>query len=525
MVGDFVNRKHGRAEVAYPDARYQHESLKPILEPTYGVIVYQEQVMQIAQELAGYSLGEADLLRRAMGKKKPEEMAKQREVFESGAKNKGVDPQLALKIFDLVEKFAGYGFNKSHSAAYALVSYQTAWLKTHYTAEFLAATLSSELQNTDKIVMLVEECRSMGITVRSPDVNEGEYMFTVNDEGEIIYGLGAIKGLGEGPIESLIAARKEQAFSDFFDLCARVDARKVNKRALEALIRSGAVDGIGPAGVTDVDRCRAVMWQSMPDAVQAADQAARNEDAGMQDLFGEVVPSADNGNANPYEPYGKVRAFSTRERLRGEKETLGLYLTGHPIDEYEEELRQFAPRRIVDLRPESGNQLVAGLVVSQVVRKTRRGDMATLVLDDRSGRIEVTVFSDVFREHREKLVKDTILVFEGRVFHDDYKGEPALRASGVRTLMEARKGYLKGLRLRLDPQCADQDFRGELERILRPYTGGACSMFIDYSFTDALGTIELGDPWRVYPEDELLIKLRDSFGTGRANLGYQDQLQ
>ena len=230
MVDDFINRKHGRAQVAYPDAKYQHEKLKPILEPTYGVIVYQEQVMQIAQELAGYTLGGADLLRRAMGKKKPEEMAKQREVFESGAKEQGVDPELAIKIFDLVEKFAGYGFNKSHSAAYAVVSYQTAWLKTHYPAEFMAATMSSDMDKTDKVVTFVEECRSMGLNLLPPDVNIGEYQFTVDKDSNIIYGLGAIKGLGEGPVESIIEARQAGPFKDLFDFCSRVDPRKVNKR-------------------------------------------------------------------------------------------------------------------------------------------------------------------------------------------------------------------------------------------------------------------------------------------------------
>ncbi|HMW49830.1 MAG TPA: DNA polymerase III subunit alpha, partial [Cellvibrionaceae bacterium] len=246
MVDDFINRKHGRAKVAYPDAKYQHESLKPILEPTYGVIVYQEQVMQIAQVLAGYTLGGADLLRRAMGKKKPEEMAKQREVFQDGAKNKGIDPELAIRIFDLVEKFAGYGFNKSHSAAYALVSYQTAWLKAHYPSQFMAATMSSDMDKTDKVVTFIEEVRAMGIALLPPDVNRGEFHFTVDERDNIIYGLGAIKGLGEGPVDNIIAARKDGPFLNLFDFCARVDVRKVNKRALEALVRSGALDTIGP---------------------------------------------------------------------------------------------------------------------------------------------------------------------------------------------------------------------------------------------------------------------------------------
>jgi len=248
MVDDFINRKHGRAEVAYPHPDFQHECLQPILEPTYGVVVYQEQVMQIAQALAGYTLGGADMLRRAMGKKKPEEMAKQREIFREGAAGQGVDPELAMKIFDLVEKFAGYGFNKSHSAAYALVSYQTLWLKTHYPSEFMAAVLTADMQNTDKVVTLIEECRKMKLSLVLPNVNVSDYTFTVDDQGQIVYGLGAVKGLGEGPVESILEARAEGgAFKNLFDFCDRVDLRKVNKRALEALIYADALDELGPS--------------------------------------------------------------------------------------------------------------------------------------------------------------------------------------------------------------------------------------------------------------------------------------
>jgi DNA polymerase-3 subunit alpha len=319
MVDDFVNRKHGRAQVAYPDAKYQHEKLEPILKPTYGVIVYQEQVMQIAQELAGYSLGGADMLRRAMGKKKPEEMAKQRSTFEDGAKSEGVDPELAMKIFDLVEKFAGYGFNKSHSAAYALVSYQTAWLKTHYPAHFMAATMSSDMDKTDKVVTFIEECREMKLNLMPPDVNSGEFYFTVDDDDNIIYGLGAIKGLGEGPIESIIEARASGPFKDVFDFCDRIDPRKVNKRALDALIRSGAFDRISPKIELDYDR--AVMHAAMPEAVKAAEQSAANVNAGMADLFGELVPSGDDGT-DVYADFRNTRSWNIRERLAGEKDTL-----------------------------------------------------------------------------------------------------------------------------------------------------------------------------------------------------------
>ena len=526
MVDDFVNRKHGRAEVAYPDATYQHEWLKPILEPTYGVIVYQEQVMQIAQELAGYSLGGADLLRRAMGKKKPEEMAKQRSTFEDGAKGKGVDGTLAMKIFDLVEKFAGYGFNKSHSAAYALVSYQTAWLKAHYPAEFMAATMSSELQNTDKIVIFIEECRAMQLDYRLPDVNEGEYMFTVNGEGAIVYGLGAIKGLGEGPVENMIAARNEGGpFTDLFDFCARTDPRKVNKRALEALIRSGCFDSLG------VDR--AVLLASLPEAVKAAEQSAGNKAAGMMDLFGEVVSAA--GEENVYADYDNVRPLSPKEKLGGEKDTLGLYVTGHPIDEYEKELRQFVRKRINDLVADKGNQLMAGLVVAMRTMKNKRGDtMAFVTLDDRSARIEVTLFADAFEEVREKISKDAILVVEGQVTFDDYSGQLKVRGKSVKTLLEARQSHISALRLQLceadfveqravsNGSYQPQAFDISLKQLLEPsLQGGNTPVLIDYQREGACGQLVLGDQWQVQPSDELIQRLKERFGDGAVSLAFK----
>ena len=524
MVDDFVNRKHGRAEVAYPDAKYQHEWLKPILEPTYGVIVYQEQVMQIAQELAGYSLGGADVLRRAMGKKNAEEMARQRTSFEDGAKAKGVDPELAIKIFDLVEKFAGYGFNKSHSAAYALVSYQTAWLKTHYPAEFMAATMSSELQNTDKIVIFIEECRAMKLDYRLPDVNEGEYMFTVNKEGAIVYGLGAIKGLGEGPIENMIKTRDESGpFTSLFDFCERTDPRKVNKRAIDALIRSGSFDSLGVE--------RAILLAAMPEAVKAAEQSAGNRDAGMMDLFGDVVSADEHGDV--YSDYQNVRPLSPKEKLGGEKDTLGLYVTGHPIDEYEKELRQFVRNRIVDLKADFNNQTMAGLVVGLRTMKNKRGDtMAFVTLDDRSARIEISFFADAFDEAREKIAKDSILVVEGQVTFDDYSGQLKVRGKSVRTLLDARQASVKSLELRLD----DKDFLGhgnikvdgktsfsqQLKNILEPSVSGTCPVMVEYCRTDAKAQIKLGQQWLVQPSDELIQRLKDRFGNKNVRLNFTD---
>ena len=520
MVDDFINRKHGRAQVAYPDPKYQHPLLKPILEPTYGVIVYQEQVMQIAQVLAGYSLGGADLLRRAMGKKKPEEMAKQRETFESGAKAQGIDPDLAIKIFDLVEKFAGYGFNKSHSAAYALVSYQTAWLKAHYPAHFMAATMSSDMDKTDKVVTFIEECRNMKLNLLPPDVNRGDFQFTVDEGNNIIYGLGAIKGLGEGPVEAILAARQDRPFTDLFDFCARVDSRKLNKRSLEALVRSGAFDRLGPG--VDLDYDRAVLYAAIGEAVKAAEQSAANASAGMSDLFGEVVPTSD-GDGDVYQDFRQVRRWSNKERLNGEKETLGLYLTGHPIDEYETEMKHLVSARIADLKPEKNKQKVAGLVVAFRVMKTKRGDnMAFITLDDRTGRLEVAVFTDTFSQHRDKLVKDALLVVEGQISHDDYNGGLKMRADDVVDLADAREQSVAGIKLVWRSGGLPVEYSSKLRSLLESHAGGGCPITIIYDRSDVNAEIVLGENWRVKPNDELLQSLRVLYGNTSVQLVYRN---
>ncbi|PIX70747.1 DNA polymerase III subunit alpha, partial [Shewanella sp. CG_4_10_14_3_um_filter_42_91] len=309
MVDNFIERKHGREEVSYPDAEYQHESLKELLSPTYGIILYQEQVMQIAQVLSGYTLGGADMLRRAMGKKKPEEMAKQRGTFKEGAINNGIDGDLSMKIFDLVEKFAGYGFNKSHSAAYALVSYQTLWLKTHFPAQFMAAVMSADMDNTDKIVTLVDECERMGLPLIPPDVNKGQFKFTVDDDLNIVYGIGAIKGVGEGPVESILEARKDGPFIDLFDFCARVDLKKLNKRVIEKLILAGALDTLGPH--------RASMMATLPEAISAAAQHAKAEAIGQHDMFGLLNSEPEDSKQN----FVQCTPWPDKIWLEGERET------------------------------------------------------------------------------------------------------------------------------------------------------------------------------------------------------------
>ena len=526
MVDDFINRKHGRAELSYPHPDYQYAGLEPVLKPTYGIILYQEQVMQIAQVMGGYTLGQADMLRRAMGKKKPEEMAKQRGGFIEGCAKNGIDAELAGNIFDLVEKFAGYGFNKSHSAAYGLVSYQTAWLKAHYPAPFMAAVLSADMHNTDKVVILIEECRSMKLRIDAPDVNTSEFKFTVNEDGRIVYGLGAIKGVGEGPVEAIVECRNEGGpFKDLFDFCNRVDLKRINKRTLEALIRSGALDRLGPhyqdepkAYQASVDLNRAVLLAAMEEAVQAAEQTARSEQSGHMDLFGGLFAEPE---ADVYANYRKVRELSIKERLRGEKETLGLYLTGHPIDEYEKEVRRFARQRIVDLKPSRDLQTVAGLIVNLRVMKNKKGDkMGFITLDDRSGRIEASLFADAFASNQALLQNDALVVVEGEVSHDDFSGGLRLRAKRVLSLESARTALAESLRLRVDRQMLQGERLRWMAELFQRHKG-ACPLTLDYTGSEARAMLQFGDNWQVDPTDSLIQALRDQFGRDNVFLHYR----
>ncbi|MGO2241148.1 MAG: DNA polymerase III subunit alpha [Halomonas sp.] len=516
MVDDFINRKHGRAEVSYPHPDYQHELLKPVLAPTYGIILYQEQVMQIAQVMAGYSLGQADMLRRAMGKKKPEEMAKQRDGFMEGCAANGIDKNLAGNIFDLVEKFAGYGFNKSHSAAYALVSYQTAWLKAHYPGPFMAAVMSTEMDNLDKVVPLIEECRNLKLTVTPPDVNVGGYKFTVDTDARVVYGLGAIRGVGEGPIGAIVDARKADGpFKDIFDFCRRMDPKRMNKRTLEALIRSGALDTIGPN--------RAVLFAAMEDALKAAAQNHTNQNLGMLDMFGDAFAEADDSESNVYAEYLSAREWTDRERLSGEKDTLGLYLTGHPIDEYERELKRFVSTRISDLKPSRDPQRVAGLVVGMRTMKSKRGDtMAFITLDDRTGRIEASLFGELFEQLRGQIESDQVLIVEGEVSSDEFSGGLRLRGKDVTPMVTARIRYGQAVELALDAEQINGRLVESLRDSLTPYRDEAgLPVRLQYRHPAAVAWLELGDEWKVAPSDDLLLALRDVQGQAGVQLRYR----
>ncbi|WP_462321152.1 DNA polymerase III subunit alpha [Halochromatium sp.] len=527
MVDDFCDRKHGRADVAYP-----HPDLEPILKPTYGVILYQEQVMQIAQVLAGYSLGGADLLRRAMGKKKLEEMEKQRAIFEQGAAERGVDPKVATYIFDLMEKFAGYGFNKSHSAAYALVSYQTLWLKAHYPAAFMAAVLSADMDNTDKVVTLIDECRSMLLKVEPPKINRSELRFTIDGDEAVVYGLGAIKGVGESAIASMLAMRQQDGpFEDLWAFCRRIDLQKTNKRVLEALIRAGALDELGEN--------RATLMNRLPVALKLAEQHHAQQAAGQGDLFGALDATPSTTAVVAPDPQIAAQSWpdwDEDERLLGEKETLGLYLTGHPINRYEGELNAMVSQRIGRLleaaqglgagagpRGQDREQrTLVGLIMAIRANKTARGRMATVTLDDRTGRIEATIFPELFEQVRHLLVPDAIIAVTGALRPDHFTSGWTITATEVRTLAEARTQLADHLLLRLDLSEPAEHARGvdvvqALAAALEPdRLEIGLPMLLEYRRPGAAVTMRLGASWRVEASDALLKRLRQLLGAETA---------
>ncbi len=505
MVDDYINRKHGRTSV-----KYMHPSLEPVLRPTYGVILYQEQVMQIARVLSNYTLGGADLLRRAMGKKKPEEMAQQRAVFVDGAKHNGVAESLATHIFDMIEKFAGYGFNRSHSAAYALIAYQTAWLKAHYPAPFMAAVLSADMEKTDKVVTMAAECRDMKIQLLPPDINRCDYEFVPVGADTILYGLGAIKGLGRSAIDAILEARASGGlFRDLFDLCRRLDPRRVNRRVMESLIRAGALDEIGPH--------RAALIAVLTPALSSAERITRDQSAGQGSLFGESQPIA-----AAVDTYPEIPPWSDEQRLEGEKETLGLYLTGHPIARYADELAAITGTSIAELRPtQDRSVVVAGLVVAIRTMQTRRGDrMAFVTLDDRTGRLELAVFADIYQRSREQIAKDNLLVVEGQVSVDEYTGGFKMSADRIYTIDQARAAFGKRLVIEISQAQAGNGFVGQLKSILAGGARGRCPVWLRYRNGEATADIELGDAWRIEPNRNVLASLAELAGDQNVQLDY-----
>ncbi len=501
MVDDFIDRKHGRQKVEYP-----HPSLEPILQPTYGTILYQEQVMQISQVLAGYTLGGADLLRRAMGKKKPEVMAEQRSIFEDGSVANGVDKEIAVHIFDQMEKFAAYGFNKSHSAAYALVSYQTLWLKTHYIEAFMAAVLSADMDNTEKVVMVIEECRDANVIVTVPNVNLSEYKFSVNDKDEVVYGLGAIKGVGEGAIETIIEGREKGGpYHDFQDFCNRVDLRRCNKRVMETLIKAGALD--------DFVGNRATLLNAIPEATKAAEQFSKAQSVGQDDLFGGDffnTGAMDSTSGEASSNFSQLPEWSEDERLRLEKETLGLYLTGHPIEQYLGEIRQFTTHKLMDLSPDKKqNIVIAGLIIAMRTMNTKRGDkMAFITIDDRSGRQEIALFSDKYELYKDILIKDSIIVLVGELGLDHYSGNARVTVDVIYDLDAARNHYARRLLIPLVHAQVNDAFITQLKEVLTPFLeAGECPIVCQYEGEKAKAMLHLSKDWRIYLNNELLHRI------------------
>lgn len=501
MVDDFINRKHGRAKVIYP-----HPSLEPILRPTYGVILYQEQVMQIAQVLAGYTLGAADILRRAMGKKKPEEMAKQREIFCKGAIKQNVSEELANHIFDLMEKFAGYGFNKSHSASYALIAYQTAWLKTHYPAAFMAAVLSSDMDRTEKIIILLDECQALKLHVSPPDINKSEYFFKVIDDKHLVHGLGAIKGVGEAAIETIVLARTQKGhFTDLFDFCERIDLRKVNRRVLEALIKSGCFDSFGVN--------RATLLASLNNALQQAEQALKNQTYGQHDLLNQ------HHHTHALQ-YVETKPFSNEIQLQGEKETLGFYLTGHPLNQFLNELIHLTTCRIAELSPnEHPMAKVAGIITNIRTRQTKRGDrIAIFSLDDGTRQIDAVCFSESFQKYRSLLNEEQIIIVEGEVSLDDFNNSPRIICKDLYTINQARERQAKYLQIHLsDMQTFDiTQFKHLLSKHL-----GNCPVIIRYQRDDIQADIKLGKKWMIKPSDDLLAVMSEQLSIQQLTFQYR----
>jgi DNA polymerase-3 subunit alpha len=500
LIPDFIERKHGRQRVEYLDPR-----LEPILGPTYGIMVYQEQVMQIAQVIGGYTLGGADLLRRAMGKKKPEEMAQQRGIFVAGAQQNGLSQSKATQLFDLMEKFAGYGFNKSHAAAYALVAYQTAYMKAHHAAAFMAANFSAVMDDTDKLRALTEDARANGLAVLPPDINTSDYRFVPVDRETVRYGLGGIRGTGESAIASIVAAREQEPFADLFDFCRRVDKRLVNRRAVEALVRAGAFDPL--------EANRAALLASVGRALEAAEQAERM--AAQTSLFGEGEAARGGAHALADAP-----PWDLRRQLTEEKVALGYTLSAHLFSVYERELAGFPRTPLAKLAASGERAWLAGIVAAARVQMTRRGRMMVVLLDDATAQIEITVFNELYEKHRERIKEDALLIVQGKVQKDEFAGGLRVSADDLLDLGALRARFAARLALSVNGKADAQRLRD----MLAPYRAagaGSCPVLIRYDTQGASCEVALGDAWRVRPDEQLLAALGDWLAPENVQIAYQ----
>lgn len=518
MVDDFILRKQGKQEIDY-----FHPDLKACLEPTYGVIVYQEQVMQISQIIGGYTLGGADMLRRAMGKKKAEEMAKHRSTIAEGAKKKGYDPALAEHLFDLMTKFAEYGFNKSHTAAYAVVTYHTAWLKAHYCSAFMAATMSSDMDNTDTVKIFYEDTVANDIKILPPDVNTSQYRFEPVDAKTIRYGLGAVKGCGEPAVRAILSGRDDGKgpFKDLFDFCARVDRRAVNRRVVEALVRAGALDSVAPPA-SDNSPHRAKLLATVGDAMEAADQAASSAgQCGLFDAPGEVSAIAPE--------YIEAPEWTEKKRLTEEKTAIGFFLSGHPFHSCAAEVRRIVRTPLARIEPKREPQMLAGVVSAIRVKMGSRGKMAFVTLDDGTTPTDVTVYSEVLEASKGKITQDEVLIVDGKVSNDEYTGGFRVIAERLYTLGEARGRYARMLTLHINGEVAasggPQAAITRLTSLLQGHRGsrdeGGCLVRISYRNAKAVADLPLGEEWRVKLDESLLENLKQWLSSESVEIVYQ----
>lgn len=500
MVDDFILRKKGQQSIDY-----FHPDLQQTLEPTYGVIVYQEQVMQIAQIIGGYTLGGADLLRRAMGKKKAEEMARHRDIFVSGARENGYDEALANKLFDLMAMFAEYGFNKSHTAAYAVVTYQTAWLKAHYPSEFFAGTLSSDMSDSDKVRLFVSDARDNDVEVLPPCINESRWQFVAVGERQLRYGLGAVKGAGEAAIEHVVALRNEAPFTSLADFCNRVDRKMVNKRSLEALVRAGAFDSLSDN--------RAELLANVAPCMALAETAA--EAANQNNLFGENE-TADAGAAI----WRNMQPWGDRQRLQEEKSALGFFLSGHLFKAFEPEVRRFVSTRLGNVQPGNSPVWLSGVVTGVRTQMTRRGKMVFVTLDDATGTIDLSLYEEVFDASRQFVREDELLVVSAKVSRDDYSGGHRAVAERVLDLTAARHEFARALKVRLNGNACDKRLREQISEFRCDGGQSGCQIEIEYQRADAACTVRLSDDWRLRVDDTLLSNLRAWLDNASVELDY-----
>jgi DNA polymerase-3 subunit alpha len=498
LIPDYVACKQGRKRVDFVDPR-----LEPILAPTYGIMVYQEQVMQIAQVIGGYTLGAADLLRRAMGKKLAEEMAQQRGIFVAGAQKNGLRRDRAMQLFDLMEKFAGYGFNKSHAAAYALLAYQTSYMKAHHAAAFMAANMSAVMDDTDKLRQFRDDAVAHGLCILPPDINASGYRFVPVDLKTVRYGLGAVRGTGRSAIDSIAEARmigtsggtSAVPFTDLFDFCRRVDKRLANRRCIEALVRAGAFDSINPN--------RASLLASAGRAIEAAEQAERS--SSQNSLFGESDAAHTAGLV-----LVESRPWDLKQRLTEEKAALGYCLSGHLYSVYERELANFPRTPLAKLSAAGDRVWIAGVVFSARVQMTRRGRMMMVMLDDGTAQLELSVFNELFEKHRDKIKEDRLLVVQGKVQRDEFINGLRVTAEDVLDLAAMRTRFSARLRIAMNGGTDKTRDPKRLMDMLAPYRAageGGCPVLIHYENAGASCDVALGDAWRVRPDDLLIGEL------------------